>query len=213
MEQLFYRILKRHYIAVLLILVAPELFGCICKTISKKEQYQKSEIVSLGTVRNVTEKGYDFEFLEIFKGDRQEKTILVEYSGCSLYPLENETWLLYLNTSKENNNWYATECGWARSTEFPFALGGGLYANAPEKLQSDSMCSQEFEAMVFSFAKRELENDLSHYRNYNQSDSSHEPTQLAEKPEYNFNSKREFGFFAFGVVLSSFIFLVWRRFR
>lgn len=90
--------------------------GCDCsprvlQNVYKQMAYEKSKIVFLGKVQSINEKSTTFDIIEILKGEHKNDSIIVTNSNsCALYPEKNEMWLIYIEVSEKENEYYTSIC-------------------------------------------------------------------------------------------------------
>lgn len=103
----------KYLLAILMILISFNSYCCNCKTISKESEYMNSDFVLIGQILEVTASTFTVKPIELFKGDTLNN-IVVSIDVCSIFPKENENWLIY--TNKLDNGFFSiSQCGWSRS--------------------------------------------------------------------------------------------------
>ncbi len=103
----------KYVLAILMILISLNSYCCKCKTISKESEYINSDYVLIGQIIEVTASTFTVKPIEFFKGDTLNN-IVVSINVCSIFPKENENWLIYAN--KLGNGFFSiSQCGWSRS--------------------------------------------------------------------------------------------------
>lgn len=105
--------------------------SCDCKTISKEDESTMAHSIIIGNVVSVkdSEGFFTVNVDEVFKGEEPEILNISFKNACSIYPQLGEKWLLYL--VKENDELYASQCGWSRSYSWPFKSGGIGFPEPP----------------------------------------------------------------------------------
>ena len=103
----------KYVFATLMVLISLNSYCCDCKTISKESEYMNSDYVLIGQILEVTASSFTVKPIEFFKGDTLNN-LLVLIDVCSIFPQENENWLIFAN--KLDNDFFSiSQCGWSRS--------------------------------------------------------------------------------------------------
>lgn len=102
----------KYIISSILVLFALQSFSCNCKAISKESELEKSDYVLTGSVLNVTDSSFLLKPHEFFKGANRS-SLLVKIDVCSIFPCENESWLIYAR-GLDNEYFSVSQCGWSR---------------------------------------------------------------------------------------------------
>lgn len=81
--------------------------GCDCSPLTSQikyihKAYEESSLIFLGSVEQTNNDFTSFSIIEIFKGDSLS-VIKTNKSSCSIYPKNNEVWLIYLQKDEDGN--------------------------------------------------------------------------------------------------------------
>lgn len=112
---------KKIILTILFIFSLSSVFACDCKTLSKSENYEASQLVLIAKADSNFNEGHFISVLETFKGAIDESAVFIYENTCSINLQVGETWLLYAH-KVEDNKIYVSQCSWSRSFSNPICL-------------------------------------------------------------------------------------------
>lgn len=102
-------------LSLIFILSYWSLMACDCSPITShndfvQESYKKSDIVFLGKVNSIEKDTIVFSIIELFKGEVEQEIIKTYRNSCSIAPIEDEMWLIYLEKSEKREVFLTNMC-------------------------------------------------------------------------------------------------------
>jgi hypothetical protein len=135
------------------------LYSSDCKSITKEEEYEKSNLVVLGYTLEKNEEYVIIKVIEVFKGDIIVDSKVKAFLGDGLInPEIGETWLLYGSFLDDRIN--ISICGYSRSFNKPYSKARGSIPPPPRLDEASRNESNLIENIYLNRALSELQFDI-----------------------------------------------------
>lgn len=158
-------IMQRYLIVILVFIVSTNIsYSSDCKTITKFEEYDKSEMIILGYITDKVDEHFNINILEVFKGEDIALGSKVQgFLGDGLInPNIGETWLLYGSFSEKGL--IVNICGHSRSFNSPYSIGGYSIPPPPASNETSKEAEDLMNNIYLNRALSELHYDLMNLR-------------------------------------------------